>query len=142
MQPARIKHLKIGVAVAGGILLLATALTPQMPALPAVGEVWEYSSVTGSPFTVGTDGTGSSVPFVSRATICYAVPSGCRGEQVTTSVPNQRQGADAMMMASARLGEKGWQLTAVTDGVSESGAGRVFYFRRLRSVLNRSEQPR
>lgn len=39
------------------------------------------------------------------------------------------------MWAAATLGEKGWELTSVTDG----SKGRVMYFKRLRSVLNRSD---
>jgi hypothetical protein len=92
--------------------------------MPSVGPVWEYASV--SSYATGVD----------AADICYAIPSGvCRYNHVTTSAGGQRQGAEAVMWAAATLGEKGWELTSVTDG----SKGRVMYFKRLRSVLNRSD---
>ncbi len=106
------KTIQPGVALVAGILFSAVALRPQMP---AVGPVWEYASVVGL----------SSAQ--ARATICYSTPGGCRNDV-----------ADSMMMAASKLGEKGWELASVTDG-SGGGSGRVMYFKRLRSVLNRSD---
>jgi hypothetical protein len=131
------KTTQIGVTLGAGILLMATALKPQMPSLPAVGPVWEYSSVTGSPVTPNLTEAGEPE---SRATICYATATGCRNEQVTRPTGSARQGAEAMMIAAARLGEKGWELTSTTD-VGESRVERVMYFKRLKSVLNRADTP-
>jgi hypothetical protein len=114
------RTIQIGVTIAAGILLMATALRPQMP---AVGPVWEYATVTG-------------MSNWESADICYATSSGtCRYDHVTTSAGGQRQGAEALMRAASTLGEKGWELTATTDG----SKGTVMYFKRLRSVLNRSD---
>jgi hypothetical protein len=112
------RTIQIGLTVAAGILLMATALRPQMP---SVGPVWEYASVTG----VGFD-----------ADICYAISSGvCRYDRITASVGGRPREAEAVMRAAATLGEKGWELTATTEGAK----GTVMYFKRLRSVLNRSD---
>jgi hypothetical protein len=112
------RTIQIGVTVAAGIMLIATALRSQMP---SVGPVWEYASVTG----VGFD----------SADICYSTSGGvCRLERVSAST-GQRQGAESLMRAAATLGEKGWELAAATD----SSKGTVMYFKRLRSVLNRSD---
>jgi hypothetical protein len=115
--------IQIGVTLAAGIVLIATALKPQ-PIAP-VGPVWEYTSVTGSP----------SMPFgndsgASQSMICYSGLSGCRMEK----------GTEGMMAAAAKLGEKGWELACVTIS-GESNRERVMYFKRLRSVLNRGDSP-
>lgn len=137
MQFAQLRKLhrrkfQVGIALAAGILSLATALKPQ---IPAVGPVWEYASVTGSSQTV-SDGAGI---WENRAMICYASSSGvCRNEQVTSSAGGSRQAPEAMMMAAARLGDKGWELAATTD---VPGGYRLMYFKRLKSVMNRSDSP-
>ncbi len=112
------RTIRIGVTVAAGIVLMAAVVRPQMP---SVGPVWEYASVTG----VGFD----------SADICYSTSGGvCRLEHVSAST-GQRQGAESLMRAAATLGEKGWELAAATD----ASKGNVLYFKRLKSVLNRSD---
>jgi hypothetical protein len=112
------RTIRIGVTVAAGMVLMAAVVRPQMP---SVGPVWEYASLAATGF--------------DSADICYANSSGvCRNEHVTTSA-GTRQGAEAIMRASTTLGEKGWELAAATDG----SKGTVLYFKRLRSVLNRSD---
>jgi hypothetical protein len=116
------KTLQFGLTLAAGIVLMAAALKPQMPTgVPAVGPVWEYASITAS----GAD---------SRLAICYADANGCRRESA-----DSRPVGEAMMTAAAKLGEKGWELTAATDLSGANIHDRIMYFKRLRSVLNRLE---
>ena len=121
MQSYR-KTIQFGLAIAAGVLLMATALRPQP--LPPVGPVWEYTSVMGSPWMQGNNNGGDG-----RATICQATTSGCKNDA-----------ADNMMMAAAKLGERGWELAAVTDVSSGSRTERIMYFKRLRSVLNKNDR--
>lgn len=116
-----IPKIQSGVAVVAGVLLLAAALRSQMP---AVGPVWEYSSVT------------ASVALPGHVTICYASAGGCRTEQVGV---NNRQVDDALMMAATRLGQKGWEMTTATDVMDDAKSERILYFRRVQSVLNRGD---
>ena len=88
---------------------------------PAVGPVWEYASISASPID-------------SRLSICYADANGCRRESA-----DSRPLSDAMMSAAAKLGEKGWELAATSDVTSDTRRDRILYFKRLKSVLNRSE---
>lgn len=118
-----IKRLHSALAAAAGILLLTVALKPQ---IPAVGPVWEYSSLTGF------------VTTPNRASICYATVNGCRNEKVFAGDPGTD---DSLMVAAARLGEKGWELTSVADVNANSKTERTLYFRRLQSVLNRADRP-
>jgi len=118
-----IPKIQSGIAVVAGILLLAAGLKSQMP---AVGPVWEYSSVTGS------------VTGPNRAAICYATANGCRNEKIFAGDPGTE---DSLMIAAAKLGEKGWELTSVSDVSTNSKPERVLYFRRLQSVLNRGDSP-
>ena len=115
------RTIQIGVTVAAGVVLMATALRPQ---IPSVGPVWEYALVTAGA-TAG-----------DLADICYSTSSGvCRYDHIpNTSTGGQRQ-PEALMRAASTLGEKGWELAAATDG----SKGSVLYFKRLRSVLNRSD---
>jgi hypothetical protein len=116
------KKIQLGLTLTAGIVLVATALRPQMPTgIPAVGPVWEYASITGSTI----DG---------RLAICYADTNGCRRESA-----DSRPLADTMMTAAAKLGEKGWELTATSDVSGDNRHDRILYFKRLKSVLNRSE---
>jgi hypothetical protein len=123
------KTIQIGVTLAAGLVLMATAIRSQ---IPAVGPVWEFASVIGSTQTSYEVGSPEN-----RATICYAGDSGCRNEQAAAKT-NLRSGADAMMVAAARLGQKGWEMVATAES---SNGSRIIYFKRLRSVLNRSEFP-
>ncbi len=116
------KTIQMGVTVLAGIVLMAAALRPQMPTgVPAVGPVWEYVSITGSTID-------------PRLTICYAEANGCRRESA-----DSRPLGDSMMTAAAKLGEKGWELTATSDLSGDNRHDRILYFKRLRSVLYRSE---
>jgi hypothetical protein len=115
------KKIQLGLTLAAGIVLMATALRPQMPTrAPAVGPVWEFASITGSTI----DG---------RLSICYAETSGCRHEGA-----DSRPLGDSMMSTAAKLGENGWELAATSD-VSTDRHERILYFKRLKSVLNRSD---
>ena len=125
--------LQIGVTVAAGILLMGTAVKSQ---IPAVGPVWEYSMVIGSP-AIGAYNQGEGP--VSKATICYASAAGCRNEQVSVPAKELHDGNEAVMAAATRLGEKGWELTSTSEIATDHRADRILYFKRLRSVLNRSE---
>lgn len=113
-----LRRFQIGLALAAGVVLMATVLKPQQT--PPVGPVWEYASVTGLP---------------NRTTMCYASAGGCKNEQIPTSSDSTR---DAMMLAAAKLGEKGWELTATSD--DGSGGAKFMYFKRLRSVINRDSR--
>jgi hypothetical protein len=125
---------QIGLTLAAGIVLIATAMKSQMP---SVGPVWEYSSVTS-----GSNGRGGSGGTDTRATICYAGANGCRNEDVFASDRDGRAVGDAMMAAASELGEKGWELASSNDVFTDSNRRyRVMYFRRLKSVLNRSDSP-
>ena len=115
------KKIQLGTTLAAGIVLMATALRPQIPTgPPAVGPVWEYASITGSP----TD---------MHLAICYAETKGCRHEAADSSPLG-----DAMMVATARLGENGWELATTSDVSADNRHDRILYFKRLKSVLNRS----
>jgi hypothetical protein len=113
-----LRTFQIGLTLAAGVVLAAMALKPQQT--PPVGPVWEYASVSGSP---------------NRTTTCYASASACRNEQTSTPL-DSAQAAEAMMVAAAKLGEKGWELAATGDG---SGGAKFMYFKRLRSVINRGD---
>jgi hypothetical protein len=116
------KKIQLGLTLAAGIALMATALRPQMPnGIPAVGPVWEYASISGSAVD-------------ARLAICYADANGCRRESA-----DSRPLGDSMMSAAAMLGEKGWELTAATEVSGDNRHDRILYFKRPRSVLNRSE---
>ena len=111
---------QITLTVCAAILLMATALRSQQT--PPVGPVWEYSSVTD---------TNEITP---TAQICYVSTSGCKYEKV--SAPEHHAVQEAMMMAAARLGEKGWELTT-TNGADPRNTFTYMYFKRLRSAINR-----
>jgi hypothetical protein len=116
------KKIQLGLTLTAGIVLMATALRPQMPTrIPAVGPVWEYATITGSAVD-------------ARLTICYAEASGCRRESA-----DSRPLGDSMMTAAAKLGENGWELTAASDVSGDNRHDRILYFKRPKSVLNRSE---
>ena len=129
------KYVQVGLTLAAGIALVATALRPQQ--LPAVGPVWEYASVTGTPAMVSNNGGRS---FEVRANICYAGTNGCRSnEQVSSESRDGREIGDAIMSAAAKLGERGWELAAASDASGDNRHDRTLYFKRLRSVLNKSD---
>ena len=116
------RRIQIGFTLTAGLILGATALRPQMPnGIPAVGPVWEYATITGS--TIDT-----------RLSICFADANGCRRESA-----DSRPLGDTMMSAAAKLGEKGWELTAASDVSGDSRHDRILYFKRLKSVLNKSD---
>jgi hypothetical protein len=116
------RKIQLGITLAAGMVLMATALRPQMPTgIPAVGLVWEYAAISGSAVD-------------ARLAICYAETNGCRRESA-----DSRPLGDAMMSAAAKLGEKGWELTAATEVPGDNRHDRILYFKRLKSVLNRSE---
>jgi len=109
------KRIRVGFAVAAGLVLLAAALKPQMSnGVPPVGPVWEYATITGSD---------------ANSRLCYADTGGCR-----TDTPN---GASLMAVA-AKLGEKGWELAAAAES-NDARRDRTLYFKRLKSVINRQE---
>ena len=112
---------QIGLTITVVVLLMTTMLRSQQT--PPVGPVWEYSSVSG-------DG-GQGV----AAQICYATASGCKYERVTA--PDHHYVQEAVMMAAAKLGEKGWELTTAHDGFGNNRDSKILYFKRLRSVINR-----
>ena len=123
--------LQAGVIVAGALLLIATTVKSQSPAQAA--QVWEYSSVTGMPVTINTSNSGITPAWESSATICYATAQGCQREHLAKDVSNQGAGAEAMMMAIAKLGAEGWELTTSTEVLDGNYPKRVLYFRRLKS---------
>ena len=109
------RTLQITLTLTAGLFIMAAVLRSQMP---AVGPVWEFASVTTAM------GPGTS--------ICYASVNGCKFEK-------EQGGSENMMSSAAKLGEKGWELVAVSDPPSDVRRERVLYFKRLRSVINRSE---
>jgi len=117
--------------VAGTLLLIATTLKSQAPARST--QVWEYSSVSGMPVTINTSSSGITPAWESSASICYASAQGCSREHLTKDVSNQGDGAEAMMMATAKLGAEGWELTTSTEVLDGNYPKRVLYFRRLKS---------
>lgn len=124
--------MQIGITVAGGLLVVAATLRSQAPARSA--QVWEYSSITGWPTAISGTNTGINTWVgESKARICYATSQGCRNEEVTTTITDSRRGAEAFMLAAARLGEQGWELTASTEAVTNTNSiERTLYFRRLK----------
>lgn len=124
--------IQIGVIVTAALLFIATTVKSQAPAAPA--QVWEYNSVTGFPLTyVSPTNTGiNSVTFPSSARVCYATPQGCRTEEVTATVPSKAMADQALMIAAAKLGEQGWELTSSTEILDTSGNEQTLYFRRLK----------
>jgi hypothetical protein len=116
------KKIQLSLTLAAGIVLMATALRPQMPTrIPAVGPVWEYATITGSAVD-------------ARLSICFAEASGCRRESA-----DSRPLGDTIMSAAAKLGENGWELTAASDVSGDNRRDRILYFKRPKGVLNRSE---
>jgi hypothetical protein len=119
-----------GIMVMGALLLVTATLRSQAPARST--QVWEYSSVSGMPVTINTSNSGITPAWVSSATICYATAQGCSREHLTKDVSNQGDGAEALMMASAKLGAEGWELTTSTEVLDGNYPKRVLYFRRLK----------
>jgi len=125
--------LQVGVMIAGALLLVTATLKSQAPARSA--QVWEYSSITGWPTAISGTNTGiNSWTGESKARICYATSQGCRNEEVTATITDSRRGAEAIMLAAAKLGEQGWELTASTEALTNStyNTDRILYFRRLK----------
>ena len=121
----------IGVILTAMLLFIATRGKSQAPSAQA----WEYSSVTGSPNLSTISGVLSS-RTTSGAVICYATAQGCRVEQVTTTSEHELPRAAALMMAAAKLGEQGWELTSATDVATNQLREQVLYFRRLKIDSN------
>jgi len=129
----RARLIQIGVVLTGALLFIATTVKSQAPARSA--QVWEYSSITGWPIAINGKNTGiDSWTGESQARICYASSQGCRSEEITATITDSRRGAEAIMLAAAKLGEQGWELTASTEAVTNSNYNteRILYFRRLK----------
>jgi len=125
------RPIQFGLVIAAAMFLIATAVKSQAPAQS--GQVWEYSSVTGSPITYARTQSGiNSSTYNASATICYATSQGCRNEEVATTGAGNREGSVAMMVAAAKLGEQGWELTTSAEIPEPSTNERTLYFRRLK----------
>ena len=125
----RTRMMQIGGILTAALLFIVTALKSQAPA----AQVWEYSSVTGSPESHNWTQSGFDKTATDSAKICYATPQGCRIEEITTSISaSDRLTGQGIMLAAAKLGEQGWELTSSTDVNSEFLWERVLYFRRLK----------
>ena len=125
------RMIQIGVIVTAALLFIATTVKSQAPAQAA--QVWEYSSVTGMPVTITSTLSGLTPAWDSSATICYATVQGCQRERLAKTVSNQGEGAEGLMMATAKLGAEGWELTTSTEVLDGNYPKRVLYFRRLKS---------
>jgi hypothetical protein len=127
-MPTRGKVIRIAGILIVGILAISTAVRSQAP----TDNIWEYASVSGSPrntaWSTGVGGRSATV----RATICYATLQGCRFEELSATIMASNQATDALMMASARLGNQGWEFITATE-LPSSSAERVMYFRRLKA---------
>ena len=122
--------LQLGIMVTVALLLIATTVRSQAPVRAA--QVWEYSTVSGAPQSHSGTLIGINLmSWNSKATICYATAQGCRLEDVDTT--SQSNGPEAMMMAVAKLGEQGWELTTSTEYSTDTRHERTLYFRRLKS---------
>ena len=81
----RKRIMQVGIMLMGALLLVAATLKSQVPA--GSTQVWEYSSVSGSPVANQAKSTGiNSLTYTGFATICYATSQGCRTEEITTTV--------------------------------------------------------
>ena len=123
----------IGIIVTATLLFIATRGKSQAPS----AQVWEYSSVTGSPGFASVTSTGAfSKTYTSSATICYADAQGCQYELITQSRTDANQDIDAIMKATAMLGAQGWELTTTSEAATDDLRERVLYFRRLKTDAN------
>jgi hypothetical protein len=87
----QLRKIQLGLALIAGMLLTTAVVKSQMPnSIPAVGPVWEY-----------------------------------------TSIPAIGQESRGVNAAATSLGEKGWELAAVSD--------HVMYFKRLKSAVHRND---
>src|SRR4051812_18212918 len=111
------RPIAIAATAIGSLVLLESTLRTQP--LPSVGPVWEYASVTGS--------------SMMGAAICYSSAKGCSYDKAGAG------GADSLMSAAAKLGERGWELAAAADEAGTGRTERTLYFKRLKSVINRSD---
>ena len=118
------RTISVGLTLGAVILLMATVLRSQQT--PPVGPVWEYATVT------------DTFERAPTAEICYVSAKGCQYEKVVA--PDNHRVQEAMMMAAAKLGEKGWELTT-TNGVDPRDNRTIMYFKRLRGVVNRGDSP-
>jgi len=119
------RPIQVVIFLATAMFFIATAVKSQAPARSA--QVWEYASVSANPIA---ESSGRN-EWTSRARICYAVAEGCRNEDLSVKDQNPIHNAEGMMMAAAKLGDQGWELTAVTDADSNPNRlERVMYFRR------------
>jgi hypothetical protein len=128
---SHVRMIPIGVILTAALLFIATTVKSQAPAQAA--QVWEYSSVTGMPVTNTSTLSGLTPAWESSATICYATAQGCSRERLAKTVSNQGEGAEALMMATAKLGAEGWELATSTEVLDGNYPKRVLYFRRLKS---------
>jgi hypothetical protein len=132
MRPYR-RIIPIGVILTAALLFAATRGKSQAQA----AQIWEYSSVMGSPGFASVTSTGAfSKTYTSSATICYADAQGCQYEQVTQSAADENQRIDAIMKATAILGAQGWELTTTSEVATDDLRERVLYFRRPKTVSN------
>jgi len=109
------KMISIALTLLAGVLLTAAVLCSQMP---SVGPQWEYAVVTGSG---------------AKAFICYGASYGCKNDEVGSN--------DSVMAAATKLGDKGWELASATESFDRNPT-RILYFKRLKSVINKSEDRR
>jgi hypothetical protein len=126
--------IQAGLFLAVTLLFVATRGTSQAPTT----QVWEYASVESNPEpNIVTSEFGNSTRASNSAKICYASADGCRIEDVTTTSQKALPRGEAIMMAAAKLGEQGWQLTSSTEALSNyRPTERVLYFRRLKTDAN------
>ena len=69
---------------------------------------WEFATVEAlDQYNVG------NLRFNS-ANICYHTPNGCQWDTVRITVPRWSQTNDAVAAATARLGERGWEVVSST----------------------------
>ncbi|HYO80611.1 MAG TPA: hypothetical protein VES20_04355 [Bryobacteraceae bacterium] len=92
------------------LVAAATALFVQrrVHAQSAGGQAFEFATVE----AYGDDWVGN-VKY-STANVCFHVTNGCRWETVRVSTDRWGEINDAFAAAGARLGERGWDLVAVT----------------------------
>ncbi len=105
------------------VLLVAGAIWTEwrLHAQPSTtAAVWEYATV---------ESFLEEYQFnrkISTANICFHSTSGCRWETIRTTVDRWGQSNDALVAASARLGEQGWEAVAATPSTDSHRATLVF----------------
>lgn len=95
--------------------------------------VWEFATVE------ARDQYNVGVYRYNSANICYHTRKGCDWDTVRVTVPRWSQTNDAVAAATARLGERGWEVVSATSPNDVHQA--TILMKRVRPVEQTAAEP-